>query len=120
MGGRSFCQKTGLYGKLFDSVVGMIGFAIVMFWVFAGVYGAMDLIVTHDSLAQVSGMKNKLPGTPTPEDSGLYPVYLLGGDNLARDRVARVLGAHRDDNRLGHVGHPVGLGEEECRRRASR
>ena len=24
----------GLYGKLFDSTVGMIGFALVMFWVF--------------------------------------------------------------------------------------
>ena len=84
-------RRLGLYGKLFDSVVGMIGFAIVMFWVFTGVYGAMDLIVTHDALAQVSGMKNKLPGTPMPEDSGLYPVYLLGGDNLARDVFSRMV-----------------------------
>ncbi len=89
-------RRLGLYGKLFDSVVGMIGFAIVMFWVFTGVYGAMDLIVTHDALAQVSGMKNKLPGTPmpegsVPEDSKLYPVYLLGGDNLARDVFSRMV-----------------------------
>lgn len=87
-------RRLGLYGKLFDSVVGMIGFAIVMFWVFTGIYGALDLIVTHDALAQVSGMKNKLPGTPAPEGSEIYPVYLLGGDNLARDVFSRmVIGA---------------------------
>jgi peptide/nickel transport system permease protein len=84
-------RRLGLYGKLFDSVVGMIGFAIVMFWVFSGVYGAMDYIVTHDALAQVSGMKNKVPGTPMPEGSELYPVYLLGGDNLARDVFSRMV-----------------------------
>ena len=36
-------RRLGLYGKLFDSTIGMIGFAIVMFWVFAGFYaGALD------------------------------------------------------------------------------
>ena len=29
-----FKRSLGLYGKLFDSTIGMIGFAIVMFWVF--------------------------------------------------------------------------------------
>tara|TARA_R110002110_G_scaffold34312_5_gene116876 strand:+ start:1647 stop:2255 length:609 start_codon:yes stop_codon:yes gene_type:complete len=61
----TFKRKLGLYGKLFDSTVGMIGFAIVMFWVFTGILGGgFDLLVTHDSLSQTSGMKNKLPGTP--------------------------------------------------------
>ena len=61
----TFKRRLGLYGKLFDSTVGMIGYAIVMFWVFTGVFGGVfDLLVTHDSLSQVSGMKNKLPGTP--------------------------------------------------------
>ena len=60
-----FKRKLGLYGKLFDSTVGMIGFALVMFWVFTGIFGGVfDMLVTHDSLSQVSGMKNKLPGTP--------------------------------------------------------
>ena len=27
-------RHTGLYGKLFDSPLGMIGFGIVMFWIF--------------------------------------------------------------------------------------
>jgi len=85
-------RRLGLYGKLFDSLIGMIGFALVMFWVFTGIFGAMDLIVTHDPLSQVSGMKNKAPGTPlvgAAEDA--YPYYLLGGDNLARDVFSRMV-----------------------------
>ena len=58
-------RSLGLYGKLFDSTVGMIGFALVMFWVYTGLFSTMfDLIATHDPLSQVSGMKNKVPGTP--------------------------------------------------------
>jgi peptide/nickel transport system permease protein len=61
----TFKRKLGLYGKLFDSTVGMIGFGLVMFWVFAAFFGgALNMIVTHDTLSQFSGMKNKLPGTP--------------------------------------------------------
>ncbi|MVO14379.1 ABC transporter permease [Parasedimentitalea huanghaiensis] len=88
----AFKRRLGLYGKLFDSPIGMIGFALVMFWVFAGIYGAMDMIVTHDELSQVSGMKNKIPGTPlrSPEE-GEYQWYLLGGDNLARDVFSRLI-----------------------------
>jgi peptide/nickel transport system permease protein len=85
-------RRLGLYGKLFDSTIGMVGFALVMFWVFTGVFGAFDLIITHDPLAQVSGMKNKVPGTPiTGADDGQYPYYLFGGDNLARDVFSRMV-----------------------------
>ncbi|MDF0602249.1 ABC transporter permease [Psychromarinibacter sp. C21-152] len=88
----TFKRRLGLYGKLFDSTIGMIGFALVMFWVFAGVFGAMDLIVTHGALEQASGMKNKPPGTPLRgAEAGEYPYYLLGGDNLARDVFSRMI-----------------------------
>ncbi|MEY8827781.1 ABC transporter permease [Sedimentitalea sp. XS_ASV28] len=88
----TFKRKLGLYGKLFDSPIGMVGFALVMFWVFTGIFGAFDLIVTHDPLAQISGMKNKVPGTPLPDpESGEYAWYLLGGDNLARDVFSRMV-----------------------------
>ncbi len=87
----TFKRKLGLYGKLFDSIIGMIGFAIVMFWVFTAVFGAMGEIVTHDPLAQVSGMKNKVPGTALSNPEDLYPYYLLGGDNLARDVFSRMV-----------------------------
>jgi peptide/nickel transport system permease protein len=88
----AFKRRLGLYGKLFDSPIGMIGFALVMFWVFTGIFGALDLIITFDPLAQLSGMKNKVPGTalPSPED-GQFAWYLLGGDNLARDVFSRLV-----------------------------
>ena len=88
----AFKRRLGLYGKLFDSPIGMIGFGLVMFWVFTGVFGALDLIVTHDPLAQVPGMKNKVPGTPMRgAEEGEFAWYLLGGDNLARDVFSRVV-----------------------------
>ncbi|MDA1155623.1 MAG: ABC transporter permease [Proteobacteria bacterium] len=87
-------RRLGLYGKLFDSVIGMTGFALVMFWVYTGIFGgAFGWIVTHDTLSQISGLKNKVPGTPVPdaEAKGLYPYYLMGGDNLARDVFSRMV-----------------------------
>ncbi|WP_170363621.1 ABC transporter permease [Ruegeria arenilitoris] len=88
----AFKRRLGLYGKLFDSPIGMIGFGLVMFWVFTGIFGALDLIVTHDPLVQVSGMKNKVPGTPLPNaEDGEFAWYLLGGDNLARDVFSRMV-----------------------------
>ncbi len=88
-----FKRKLGLYGKLFDSTVGMIGFAIVMFWVFTGIMGGVfDMLTTHDSLSQVSGMKNKLPGEPLARaEDGDFMWFLLGGDNLARDVFSRLI-----------------------------
>ena len=86
----TFKRKLGLYGKLFDSPIGMVGFALLMFWVFAALFA--DMIGTHDALSQVSGMKNKLPGTPLRgAEDGDFPHYLLGGDNLARDVFTRVI-----------------------------
>ena len=50
------------------------------------------MLVTHDPLGQVSGLKNKAPGVPMPDGStGDWPHYLLGGDNLARDIFSRVI-----------------------------
>ncbi|KUF11920.1 ABC transporter permease [Pseudoponticoccus marisrubri] len=88
-----FKRRLGLYGKLFDSTIGMIGFGLVMFWVFVAVFtGLFDWIATHDALSQVSGMKNKGPGIPLRgAEQGEYPYYLLGGDNLARDVFSRVI-----------------------------
>lgn len=89
----SFKRRLGLYGKLFDSTIGMIGFALLMFWVFTALFvGVFDMIAVNDPLSQVSGMKNKLPGTPLRDaDEGQYAYYLLGGDNLARDVFSRMV-----------------------------
>ena len=85
-----FKRRLGLYGRLFDSPIGMTGLFIVLFWVLTAI--CADLIITQDPLAQTSGMKNKVPGTPIRGQEGAY--YLLGGDNLARDIFSRmVMGA---------------------------
>jgi len=84
-----FKRRLGLYGKLFDSTIGMIGFALVLFWTFTAIFAGW--IVTHDPLVQVSGMKNALPGSPTPAGTEGGAVYLLGGDNLARDVFSRMV-----------------------------
>jgi len=93
----AFKRRLGLYGKLFDSPIGMVGFGLVMFWVFTGILGgAFDMITTHDVLDQSASMKNEPPGTPYTKLMGevapdAYPYYLLGGDNLGRDVFSRMV-----------------------------
>ncbi|MGB7261918.1 MAG: ABC transporter permease, partial [Albidovulum sp.] len=79
-------RKLGLYGKLFDSTIGMVGFALVMFWVFTAIFAGT--ITTFDTLSQISQMKNKLPGTMIPDGTSWY---LLGGDHLGRDVFSRMV-----------------------------
>jgi peptide/nickel transport system permease protein len=86
-----FKRRLGLYGKLFDSYIGMIGFAVVMFWIFTALLG--DWIVTFPPLEQIAVMKNKVPGTVVPGGEGL--IYLLGGDNLGRDVFSRMVAGSR-------------------------
>jgi len=89
----TFRRRLGLYGRLFDSPVGMMGFSIVMFWVFTAIFA--DMIVTMDPLAQFAGSKNAVPGSAlkSPVD-GAFTHLLLGGDHVARDVFSRmVMGA---------------------------
>ncbi|MCH7881196.1 MAG: ABC transporter permease [Proteobacteria bacterium] len=80
-------KKLGLYGKLFNSNVGMIGLGLVLFWVFTALFA--DVIAQFDAYSQVSGMKNKPPGTPVTDLEDAW--YLLGGDRLARDVFSRMI-----------------------------
>jgi peptide/nickel transport system permease protein len=83
-------RKLGLYGKLFDSPIGMIGFGLVMFWVFAAAFSGV--VATHGAIDVISQMRNEVPGTPLPSPAeGQYAWYLLGGDNLGRDVFSRVI-----------------------------
>jgi len=83
-------RRTGLYGRLFEGPLGMVGFGLVMFWVFTALFA--DWVLMYDPLGQIAQMKNKVPGTITPGGG----VYLLGGDNLGRDVFSRmVMGARR-------------------------
>jgi len=88
-------RRLGLYGRLFDSTVGMIGFGIVIFWVFTAFFAGT--IATHDPLVQISGLKNALPGSPVVNgNEDTYPWYLFGGDALARDVFSRMVMGARD------------------------
>ncbi|MCH2077132.1 MAG: ABC transporter permease [Rhodobacteraceae bacterium] len=86
-------KKLGLYGKLFDSPIGMVGLGLVLFWVFTALFA--NLIMTYDPLMQEVAMKNKDPGTPFSGDEGMYQHYLFGGDSLARDVFSRMVAGSR-------------------------
>ena len=86
----TFKRRLGLYGKLFDSPVGMIGFGVVMFWVFTAIFA--NWIITMDPLAQFSGSKNAVPGSALQApDEGAYGYLLLGADHVARDVFSRMV-----------------------------
>ncbi|MGI9363675.1 MAG: ABC transporter permease [Rhizobiaceae bacterium] len=87
-----FRSRLGLYGKLFDSPIGIAGLVLVLFWVLTAIFA--DQIATFDALDQISGMKNKKPGWPVSGQEGKF--YLLGGDNLARDVFSRMVYGSRE------------------------
>ena len=90
-------RRLGLYGKLLASPIGVVGLGLVLFWFYTAVFaGLMDLIATHDALAQSAMMKKVPPGTPYTKmigepDPAVGAHYLLGGDNLGRDVFSRVI-----------------------------
>jgi peptide/nickel transport system permease protein len=94
----AFKRRLGLYGRLFDSTVGMIGFALVMFWVFTALFA--NMIITYDPLAQFSGMRNAAPGSPLRDAGEEYAYFLLGGDALARDVFSRMVVGAREVLRI--------------------
>jgi len=79
-------RRLGLFGHLFDSMTGAAGVLICAFWLFTAIFA--HWIAPLDPRVQIAAMKNALPGAIEPE-SGL--VFLLGGDQLARDVFSRVI-----------------------------
>jgi peptide/nickel transport system permease protein len=82
----AFKKKLGLYGQLFDSGVGIAGVFICLFWLFTAIFAST--ISPFDPLAQVSIMKDTLPGAIEPASK---LVYYFGGDKLARDVFSRMV-----------------------------
>ncbi|MCK5273328.1 MAG: ABC transporter permease, partial [Alphaproteobacteria bacterium] len=87
MGGSfAFKSRLGLYGRLYDSGVGMIGLGIVLFWVLTAMFP--DVIATFNPPEQFGSIKRKPPGTIEIE-TGVAAYF--GGDNLGRDLFSRMV-----------------------------
>jgi peptide/nickel transport system permease protein len=87
-------RRTGLYGQIFESGIGTVGFSMVLFWVMTAIFA--DVIMTHDPYSTWGGLKNALPGTALRDPGeGVYPYALMGGDNLARDVFSRMVAGAR-------------------------
>ncbi|TIQ37786.1 MAG: ABC transporter permease [Mesorhizobium sp.] len=82
----AYKKKLGLYGQLFDSGVGIAGVGICLFWLFTAIFAST--ISPFDPLAQVSIMKDTLPGAIEPTSK---LIYYFGGDKLARDVFSRMV-----------------------------
>jgi peptide/nickel transport system permease protein len=87
-------RRLGLIGHVMDSPVGLIGLALVLFWLLVGLMAPG--LVPNDPLAQISGMKNALPGSRLDLGDGRTITYLLGGDVLGRDVFSRALSGARE------------------------
>ncbi|MEM7197858.1 MAG: ABC transporter permease, partial [Pseudomonadota bacterium] len=83
---RFYRSRLSLYGRLFESSIGITGFAIVMFWIFTALFA--DIIAPFDPLEQFALLKRKPPGV-IEEGSGLFMYF--GTDNLGRDLFSRMV-----------------------------
>src|SRR5437667_5155264 len=81
-----FKRRLGIFGHLFDSMAGAAGVLICCFWLFTAIFA--HIIAPLDPRVQVAIMKNAVPGAVDAE-TGM--VFLLGGDQLARDVFSRAV-----------------------------
>ena len=81
-----FKKTLGLYGRLFDSNVGMLGLGLVLFWIFTAIFA--DTVALFDPLVQIAELKRGHPGGIDPTSGN---PFLFGGDNLGRDLFSRMV-----------------------------
>jgi peptide/nickel transport system permease protein len=79
-------RRLGFYGRIFDSPIGMIGLALVLFWLLTAIFA--NQVALFDPYQQLRALQNEPPGVIDPE-SGLP--YLFGGDALGRDVFSRMV-----------------------------
>jgi peptide/nickel transport system permease protein len=82
----AFRHRLATYGHVYESGIGTIGFALVLFWLLTAVMA--DWVALFDPYEQNRLMQNELPGVIHP-DTGLP--YLFGGDMLGRDVFSRMV-----------------------------
>ncbi len=92
-----FRRKLGLYGRLYDTGLGIAGVFFVFFWIFAAVFSngvtvggqeVVPAVAKVDPLTQSREMKNEGPGAIHPETGA---VYIFGGDKFGRDVFSRLI-----------------------------
>ncbi|MEL6203511.1 MAG: ABC transporter permease [Pseudomonadota bacterium] len=88
VGGISYTyrERLGIYGRLFNTGIGIAGLMFCLFWFFTAIFA--DLIAPFDPLQQIAIMKNAAPGSIEAE-SGV--AFIFGGDKLARDVFSRMV-----------------------------
>jgi peptide/nickel transport system permease protein len=79
-------RRLGTYGRIFDSGIGMVGFALVLFWLLTAIMA--HWVALFDPYVQLRALQNKPPGAIDAE-SGLP--FLFGGDALGRDVFSRMV-----------------------------
>ncbi|CAN5799225.1 ABC transporter permease [soil metagenome] len=87
MGASFACRRRlGIYGQIYDSPIGVVGCALVLFWVLSALLAAR--VAVWDPLVQVRALQNALPGAIHPETG---EPFLLGGDALGRCVFSRMI-----------------------------
>ncbi len=81
-----FKKNLSLYGRLFDSTIGFIGFTIIAFWIVTALLA--NWIAPFDPSANSVTMSWAVPGAIEPKAE---TPYFLGGDKLGRDVFSRVI-----------------------------
>ena len=81
-----FRRRLGFYGRIFESGIGMIGLALLLFWLLTALMA--NWIMLFDPFEQIRALQNKPPGAIAP-DIGLP--YLFGGDSLGRCVFSRMV-----------------------------
>ncbi|WP_420404410.1 ABC transporter permease [Nisaea sp.] len=85
-----FRRNLSLYGRLFDSRIGMVGLVIVLFWILTAIFA--DIVAVFDPLEQFAMLKRKAPGVIDAETG---KALLFGADNLGRDLFSRMVHGSR-------------------------
>ncbi len=81
-----FKKRLGLFGQLFNTKIGMAGVLLCVFWLATAVFAGM--IAPFGPTEHITVMQNAVPGAI---DAASGKVYLLGGDQLARDVFSRMV-----------------------------
>lgn len=78
--------RLGLYGRIYESGIGVFGLALLFFWIVTALMASQ--VAVFDPYAQLRILQNKAPGAIDPEN-GL--AYLFGGDSLGRCVFSRMV-----------------------------